>query len=175
MNSKTYMLGFICGLIIVAIIGIVLRISGKKKTGCEYDERQEAIRGTGFKYAYFTGMLVLIIGGIIEIMMGRSWCTMFTFSMIALWISICVFTTYCVIKDAYFTLRSKRKTLIIIFLAAGIINLCFGLDSAKQGEIIVNGMLSLSATNLLTGAACIYLGLMMIVRSIYERRQEIEE
>ena len=173
MNNNFYMLGFICGLLIVLIAGIVLRILGKKKkiNRAYYDERQEAVRGAGFKYAYFTAMRVLILGGISEIMIDASWCGLFTFGMLALWLSICVFTTYCVIKDAYFSLRARRKALVIIFLAAGVINLCFGLESAFGGEIIEGGILSLNAVNLLTGASCLYLGLMMLGRALYERRQ----
>jgi hypothetical protein len=44
-----------------------------------------------------------------------------------------------------------------------------------RGEIIEGGMLSLNASNLLTGAGCLYLGIMMICRSIYERRAEENE
>ena len=175
MNENAYMKGFIFALLLALFIGIKLRIRNKKKNPQPYDERQEAIRGTGFKYAYFTALTVLVTGGIIETMLDISWCGLFTFAVLAMWISICVFTTYCVIKDAYFTLRSKRNLLIIIFLAAGIFNLYFGIDSIMRKEIIEGGVLSLHSANLITGACCLYLGVMMIFRSIYERRQAVEE
>jgi len=179
MHSKTYMLGFICGLLVVAAAGIIIRMICKKKLGIggnEYDERQKAIQGTGYKYAYLTMLGVVIIGGVIESLLGFAWCSLFTLALIALWISICVFITYCVIKDAYFSLRSRRKPLMIIMMAAGIINLAIGLRNCIfEGGIFPNGQLELNFSNLLTGAACIYLSLMMIARSIYERKQEIEE
>ena len=175
MKSTAYIVGFICGLAIVLVFGIVLRIINKKKSDCEYDERQEAIRGTGFKYAYFTAMIVLITGGIAEMILVAAWCGLFTLAMIALWTSICVFTTYCVIKDAYFTLRARRKALIAIFIASGAINICLGLGHILDGTIIEGGMLSLNAVNLLTGAACLYLGIMMLCHGIYERRTEDTE
>ena len=171
MKENAYMLGFICGLVIVFAVCIVLRIVNRKKKACEYDERQEAIRGTGFKYAYFTALIVMVLGGIVETMTGVSWCNLFTFALLALWVSICVFTTYCVVKDAYFTLRSKRGLLMVIFLAAGVINLCIGIDSIVRGEILEGGALSLNASNLITGAACAYLFLMMLGYAIYERRR----
>ena len=175
MNNTAYMLGVLCGLAIVLIIGVVLRILNKNNKSCAYDERQEAIRGTGFKYAYFTALIVLFLGSIIEILMDATWCGLFTFALLAVWASICVFTTYCVIRDAYFTLRSRRKALIAIFIAAGAINLCIGIGHIIHGDIIEGGMLSLNAANLITGVGCLYLGVMMICRSLYERRMEDSE
>ncbi len=175
MKSAPYILGFFCGLAIVLMISVILRIKFKNKKGYEYDERQEAIRGTGFKYAYFTAMLIAVIGGIVETMADKSWCSLFPFAMICLWASLCVFITYCVIKDAYFTLRSKRNLLIAIFFMAAAINLYFGIESIISGEIIVGGALGLNATNLITGASCLYLGAMMLLHSIHERRQEDAE
>lgn len=175
MNEKSYMTGFVFALLLALLTGIKLRMHNKKKNPCPYDERQEAIRGKGFKYAYFTALAVLIAGGVIETLAGKSWCGIFTFSTLVLWASICVFTTYCVIRDAYFTLRAKRGLLIVIFLAAGVINLYFGIESIIAGEIFEGGVLSLSAANLITGAGCLYLGVMMICRSIYERSQAVEE
>ena len=173
--NGTYMIGFSCGLLIALIIGVVLRIQRKNKYGCEYDERQEAIRGTGFKYAYFSAIIVMVLGGVAEIILDTAWCGLFTFAILTLWASICVFTTYCVIKDAYFTLRSKRSLLIVIFLAASVINIIFGIDSLRRGEIIVNAALNLNAANLITGAGCLYIGAMMLVHSLCERRQEDAE
>jgi hypothetical protein len=169
------MLGVLCGLAVVLVIGIVLRIINKSNKTCEYDERQEAIRGTGFKYAYFTALIVLCIGGIIEMLLDKAWCGLFTFAFLAVWASVCVFTTYCVIKDAYFTLRSRRKALIAIFIAAGVINLGIGIGHIIRGDIIEGGMLSLNAANLITGAGCLYLGVMIVCRSLYERRMEDAE
>ena len=175
MNNTAYMIGVLCGLAIVLVIGVVLRIIHGKKNACEYDERQEAIRGTGFKYAYFPALIVLFLGGIVEMLMDAAWCGLFTFALLAVWASICVFTTYCVIRDAYFTLRSRRKSLIAIFIAAGVINLCIGIEHIIRGDIIEGGVLSLNAANLITGAGCLYLGVMMLCRSLYESRMEDSE
>lgn len=171
MNGKVYVLGFICGLILVAVITIAIRLFARKKSCSDYDERQEAIRGRGFKYAYFSAGITLVLGGVIELFTDVRWCGLFTFAILTLWISICVFTTFCVIKDAFFTLRSHRRVLIAIFLIAGGFNLFIGLHR----ELISNGMLTLNASNLFSGVGCLYLVLMMLGRSIYERRLENEE
>lgn len=176
MNSKAYIMGFLCGLLCVAVVGIIIRKVFKKKLGVngnEYDERQKAIQGTGYKLAYMTMLGVTIIGGIVENMLGITWCSLFTFALIGMWLSICVFITYCVIRDAYFSLRSRRKPLMIVMLAVGAVNLLIGLRNCIfEGGLFPNGRLELNFSNLLTGACCIYLGVMMLVRTIYERRRE---
>lgn len=177
MHNKYYALGFLCGLAIVLICGLALRHIFKKKclmTG-EYDERQKAIQGTGYKYAYLTAIFSILAGGIIEMLLGHSWCSLLMLALIGLWLSICVFITYCVIRDAYFALRSKRKPIMIALLAAGSINLAIGLRNTLAGGLLEGGQLNLNATNLLTGACCIYLGVMMLCRTIYERRTEENE
>lgn len=179
MHSKTYMLGFWCGIALVAVFATLFRVWMKKKSGKnapDYDERQAAIRGKGFQLAYITALLVMIFGGTAELSFGVSWCNLFTFAMIALWSSICVFTSYCVVKDAYFTLRSQRKPLIIIMAAAAVINLVVSIGHIRSGTLLTpDGMLGTPFVNLITGAGCLYLAVFMLAWTLHERRQEIEE
>lgn len=174
MNNRSYILGFVFGMVLVAIVCFVLHLIKREKRS-DYDERQEAVRGKGFKLAYFTALFTLLLGGIAECILDAAWCGLFTLAMVAVWTSISVFTTYCVIKDAYFTLRSKRRLLIAIFCFAGAVNLFIGIRSIAAGELIEGGMLSLYASNLLTGTCCLYLGAMMLCRSLWERRREDTE
>lgn len=168
MNGHAYVYGLLCGIVVVAIVLLLMRLVRHEKRD-EYDERQEAVRGRGFKLAYFTAIITLVLGGCVEQLLGAAWCGLFSFAMLALWLSICVFTTYCVVKDAYFTLRSRRKALIFIFFAASAINLLIGVRSIVAGELLEGGVLSLYSVNLLCGACCLYLGAMMLIRSLWER------
>ena len=178
MNSKAYILGFLAG-IIIASICIVLRIIILKKTSentHQYDERQAAIRGRGFQLAYFAAICILVLGGLLEMALGIAWCDLFVLAMIALWISICLFTTYCVVKDAYFTLRGHRKLLIAVMGAAGILNLFISLFHILEGSYIIeDSRLSTGFVNLLTGACCLYLAVFMLIWTLHERKLEAEE
>jgi len=179
MHSKFYIAGFWCGILLVAAFIALIRVYMNRKLGkkaTEYDERQAAIRGRGFQLAYLTALVVLVLGGTAELSFGVSWCSLFTFAMIALWASICVFTTYCVVKDAYFTLRSQRRWLIIIMLAAGAINLCSTISHIASGRLITaEGLLDTGFVNLITGAACLYLAAFMLIWTLHERRAEEDE
>ena len=180
MKSTAYISGFLAGLAIVVLI-VLIRVFLKRRLGAgvcgnEYDERQKAIQGAGYKYAYTTMLITMTLGGIIENLFGVEWASLFSFAIIGMWLSICVFVTYCVIKDAYFSLRSRRKPLLVISLAAGLINLGIGLRNCIfDGGLIENGHLDLNFTSLFTGVCCLYLGVMMVVRTIYERRMEESE
>ena len=91
MNTVPYILGFLCGLIVVAIVALLLRYVLKKKNGVlcgEYDERQKAIQGRGYKYAYFTLMIAVAAGGVFDAWLGVKWIELFPFAMLCLWLSL---------------------------------------------------------------------------------------
>ena len=74
MNSPAYILGFFCGLLAVAVMMFLLRCVLKKKNvglcSGEYDERQRAIQGLGYKYAFFTLLILVAVGGAVEEIIG---------------------------------------------------------------------------------------------------------
>ena len=176
MKSLPYILGFLCGLAVVAIAVFLFRNVFKKKNWLicgEYDERQKAIQGRGYKYAYFTMMIVVVLGGLFDQGTGIKWIEQFPFAMLCLWLSLCVFVTYCIAKDAYVALHARRKVLIAVFVAAGGVNLAIALGEILcGGGIVTAGRLNLGSSNLLTGAACLYIALALCVKAILERRQE---
>lgn len=175
MNSKAYIAGFLCGLLAVALAGIIIHRIYKKKygvSGNEYDERQKAIRGTAYQYAYLTLLCVLVLGSLAEVMLGFSWTTLFPFTMLGMWISICVFVGYCVMKDAYFTLRSKRKAFILIFLAVGAFNLFIaGSKLLSSDGFVTNGQLNYAFVNFITGISVLLLDGVMILKAVLDRRR----
>ena len=175
MNSVSYILGFLCGLAVVAIAVLLLRFVFKKKSwvlGGEYDERQRAIQGRGYKYAYFTLMIAVVAGGLFDAWTGVRWIEPFPFAMLCLWLSLCVFVTYCISKDAYVTLQEKRKVLILVFVVSALLNLGIALMEILCGDgIITGGCLNLTSANLFTGAASLQIAIALCIRAIYDRVQ----
>ena len=173
MNSVPYILGFLCGLIVVAIAVLLLRYVFKKKNGVfcgEYDERQKSIQGCGYKYAYFTMMIAVAAGGLFDAWTGVKWIELFPFAVLCLWLSLCVFVTYCIAKDAYVSFQAKRKVLILIFAVSALMNLGIALMEILCGDgIITNGCLNLTSANLFTGAASLQIASALCIRAIYDR------
>lgn len=177
MNSKYYIYGFLCGIIVVVLFVIIRALLQKHKGGAccpqQYDERQQAIQGRGYKYAYSTLLGVTILGGVLEVLTDAHYFTLFTFAITALWISLSIFMSYCVLKDAYFSLKSRRKPLIVFFLLAAIINLAFAANGIfSNGGLISNHQLNFYYVNLITGLSLLLNCGVMIAKEIIERREE---
>lgn len=178
MNTVPYILGFLCGLIVVAIVALLLRYVLKKNgVLCgEYDERQKAIQGRGYKYAYFTLMIAVAAGGVFDAWLGVKWIELFPFAMLCLWLSLCVFVTYCIAKDAYVSFQAKRKVLILIFALSALMNLGIALMEILHGDgIITGGCLNLTSANLFTGAASLQIAIALCIRAVYDRVQREDE
>ena len=179
MNTVPYILGFLCGLVVVAIVALLLRYVLKKKNGVlcgEYDERQKAIQGRSYKYAYFTLMIAVAAGGVFDAWLGVKWIELFPFAMLCLWLSLCVFVTYCIAKDAYVSFQAKRKVLILIFALSALMNLGIALMEILHGDgIITGGCLNLTSANLFTGAASLQIAIALCIRAVYDRVQREDE
>ena len=179
MKSLPYILGFLCGLAVVAVAVLLFRYVFKKKSwllGGEYDERQKAVQGCGYKYAYFTLMIAVVAGGLFDAWTGVRWIEPFPFAMLCLWLSLCVFVTYCVAKDAYVALQAKRRVLIGVFLVLGLVNLGIALGEIFCGDgILTGGCLNLTSSNLFTGAASLQIAIALCVRAVYDRVRREDE
>lgn len=175
MNSKAYIAGFLCGLIAVALASIIIHRLYKREygvSGNEYDERQKAVRGTAHQYAYLTLLCVMVLGSLVEVMLGFNWISLFPFTILGMWISLCVFMGYCVMKDAYFTLRSKRKAFILIFLAVGAFNLFIaGSKLLSSDGFVTSGQLNYAFVNFITAISLLLLGGVMILKAVLDRRR----
>lgn len=173
--NPTYIWGFLCGLGVVALACILIRFVFRKKAWArcgEYDERQRAIQGQAYKYAFFTLLIALLLGGIAEEMAGVHPVDLFTFAVLCMWPALCVFATYCIVKDAYIALNARRRALIVLFLLIGAINIVI----AVTGDgFVCAGALDSSVTNLVTGIATFYVGGALCVKDVCERRRGDEE
>lgn len=161
-------MGIAAGIAVAAVIVILVRTVLKKKTNVfsnEYDERQKVIQGEGYKIAYFTALILVALGGLISILTEKFPLSIPQFSIVVIWVSVCAYVTYCIAKDAYLSFRTKRKSIVILWLAIGIVNLAMSfvpmISGANSGVAFVN---------LLTGIAFIYLCAVMGIKTIIERK-----
>ena len=119
-NYSTYALGFLCGLIAVILVTLLLRFIFRKKaafSGNQYDERQRAVQGVGYKYGFLALLVTLLAGAVAEQLLGRSVMSLITFAILCMWVGLCAYIGYCIRFDAYIALNAKRKPLLIVFLA----------------------------------------------------------
>lgn len=142
-------IGAIFGLLLVVVLLKITKTNGKIK--CEYDERQEALRGRGFKYGFFTMMFCNMIYSFLWIGFGQMLIDIGAFLILTVVLGAGVYANYCIWNDCYFSLNENRNRLMVVFGGIGGFNLSFGLANLFSGKAIENGMLNYRSINLFCG------------------------
>ena len=131
-------LGFVTGILIVAIVCTVMAKMAKKK-GCvgrgKYDERQQIARGKAFTWAYATLLVYLAVWMVFRSMEIPFFMEGLSVIVGAL-LSIGVFVGYSIFHDAYFKTSESPRTWIGIICAVGLLNLGLGIGRLFRGETI---------------------------------------
>lgn len=125
--SKAYIAGIVCGLLLVFAVGFIIGFVKKKKqkAPAEYDERQEAVRGKGFKYGYVALVAYLAVYCLLDVL-EIYWCSTGAGLFFGFLISATVFLVYCIYKDAYFTVSDKPGFYVILLAVLAAANLVCG-------------------------------------------------
>lgn len=177
-QSIAYLLGFITGIGIVFVICfilIIILIKSTKKDGsikCKYDERQDLVRGRGFKYAFFTLLiynLVIPMCGICEIEFPADSYALF---MIGAIIGLLVYVIYAIWNEAYFSLNENPKKVMIAFAFIGLVNLGFGIMRMVEGKFLTNGKLTFDSINFLLGIVFVLIFITLAAKQIVNKREE---
>lgn len=162
--------GIMIGLIIVVIILKAANKDGKVKT--TYDERQERVRGKGFRYAFFTilsesfVMILLDVAGL-EIPICRP-----VLDFIIPVIGTMVYATYAIMHDGYFGLNNKRSNYMVAFLTIAFFNGILTIIHASRGELIIDGKLDLAGINLVCLLMFVWLFGILIIKKLCDDREE---
>lgn len=171
-------LGILTGIIIGAIIGIILVILILKVTKtdgdikCKYDERQELVRGKGFKYAFFTLLFynsaaACLIAAFKEIPIDSS-----GFLMIGVIIQLLVYVIYAIWNEAYFSLNENPQKVMVALALIGLFNLFIGIYQIAEGRFLENGLLTFRSMNFFLGIAMVIVFIVLAVKQICRRREE---
>lgn len=176
MTDRT--LGILTGILIGAIIGIALLIVIWKVTKtdgairCKYDERQELVRGKGFKYAFFA---MLIYNSVMA-------CLLSVFDSfpiggsaaleIGIILGLLVYATYAIWNEAYFSLNENPRKVMIALICIGLSNLLLGILQIVEGRFIENGVLTFRSINFFMGIALVFIFAVLVVKQICRKREE---
>ena len=165
-------LGFVTGILVVAIVCTVMAKMAKKK-GCigkgKYDERQQIARGKAFTWAYATLLVYLAVW-----MVFRSMDIPFFMEgvsvIIGALLSIAVFVGYSIFHDAYFKASESPRTWLIIISAVSLLNLGIGMGKLLRGETIADRLYN--NFNLFVGALFVVVLACVVVKRTLDRREE---
>lgn len=170
-------IGIVCGI----MVGILLAALLKRKTRMDnskkykYDERQEVVRGKGFKYGFFT---ILICNGL-AVCMKIAEVPLFNELglpiIIGSFMGIGVWVVYCIWNEGYFALNENKGRIMILFVSAAIMNFCVGASALVHGTVIQDGKLTYQSINFLCGLLFIIIFLTMFLKKVYKDGKDEQE
>lgn len=170
-----YALGFVVGVVIVSAVLVIMMLfltSRNKKLKRSYDERQELVRGKGFKYAFYTVIILNMLYAVAEIAYER---IPIEASVVMFLVAICgvgVYAWYCILNDGYFAINEKKKETITCLSVIGLLNLVLGISSALHGGFFEDGMLTHDCMNLVCGIFLLLTVIVILIKHYIDKRED---
>lgn len=176
MKSPYYVIGFICGILSVAIVSIILaKIAKKKNKNIEYDERQQAIRGQAYKTGFKAFAVCEVLAMCNEIGFGFHFMDAGLLHFTFLIISCLAFVIHAMWNDAYFQGREKKIIWIIIMLVGIIFNLvCFFWRDSSE-NFTEDGLMSYAFINLFCAIFCFIILVNGVIKILVDKKSEKKE
>lgn len=170
--------GFIFGVVVSGLLlgsGVLIGMKKSKTDGrlfAKYDERQQLVRGKGWKYGFFTMVGADAIYAVVVDILGFVPCHSVVSATASIILGVMVYCVYCIMHDGYYGLNENRRTCNMIFLFIGLANLVISIMGIIHGEVIVDGQISLKATNLLCAILMFVILGASIIKEAIEKKEE---
>lgn len=175
--SASYYAGLVVG-VIAAVVVCFLYAKFIKRRGknAGYDERQEAVRGRAYKWAFVVLVAYLAVYAWLEEVAELRWCETGAGLLVGVLLSATVFMVICIYKDAYFSVSDRPRAFVIAFGVLAAANICCGiairlwkLPDIYSGE--GSFLLSFDDVNLVVGAYLLVIWVNILVKLRLDRRE----
>ncbi len=171
-HSEFYWMGVALGfLFVISILALFKFMKRDRPLKCKYDERQELVRGRGFRYAFF----VWLIYGIWDVFFGESLTVLAEHSIIT-FCGIClgcfVYAAYAIWNDGYFALNEKPWRVVLVFVGLAVVDFALAGIQIGRGDMQRDGRIAICATNLISGVTLLMVVAVVVVKNLYKKRQE---
>lgn len=176
--SISHVIGLIAGVAVgILLVAVLLKwVRTDKGQKAQMDERQELIRGRGFKYGFFSFLILTGLYTLIGTIVDLSFIVFIGNTLILcviILISAGIYICYCIKNDAYLAINENPKRVSIMLLFVAAINLAFFIFNVVfQHGIIEDGTLSMGFLNLL---CALFLIVLDIVFSVHQKHTAAEE
>lgn len=178
MNTKLnlgMLAGILCGIIVGTIIVILFLKLTKKDASvkCKFDERQELIRGRGFKYGFFTLLIYdAFVAFFYESLALNQYIDSILLHLIGIFIAILVYVSYCIWNEGYFSVNENPKKVLIGFAVIAVFNFLIGYMQLKDKGIFENGVLTYRCINLLCGFIFLIIFAQLLMKKLLIKAEE---
>jgi len=135
--STSYGTGLAFGIVTALIIFALVWKFSKRSMKGTFDERQELVRGRGYKYACFTMLGLLVLDLLIESL--DAFETLPVTRSLAIFIMILagvmVYALYCIKNDSYFGVGTDTRTYRAVMWIVIVCNAISGFSGLREGAI----------------------------------------
>ncbi|MBQ6456061.1 MAG: hypothetical protein IJJ31_02905 [Mogibacterium sp.] len=141
--SREYTMGLAFGILTALIILLIFRKFSKKKMKGQFDERQELVRGRGYKYACFTLLGLVTLDLLIESLGAYETLPVTRELALFFMILVCimVYALYCIKNDSYFGVGTDARTYRAVMWIVIVCNAVSAFSGFRSGAV-VDGKLS---------------------------------
>ena len=172
--STSYAAGLAFGIVTALIIFALVWKFSKKSMKGTFDERQELVRGRGYKYASFTFLGLLTLDLLIESLDAFETLpvsrTLAIFFIIL--VGIMVYALYCIENDSYFGVGTDSRTYRAVMWIVIVCNAVSGFTGLKEGAMEDGKLAFGPCASLLF---CLAFVIIMITLRIKQRKMAEEE
>ena len=158
--------GILVGLLFAFILMRYMNRDHKAKT--EYDEMQKIIRNQGYKYGFYTMLIVECILALIPSFI-RIPAAPIVIHFIPIFFGVTVHACYCIWKGAYVGLNTNLKRYLVVAVIASLINFLSFYMAWKNGGLMVDGVLQAPFVNLLVALMFAIIGIAGLLRKAADR------
>ena len=157
---------------VVAVLCVCLFKFANKdgKVRTEYDERQKAVRGKAYTYAFYTELIAQTL--IMFLLMTGVELPIEDYALIFIGMILgCeVLCAYCVWNDVYWGLNNDKRRFHIIFVAGIFINALDIVIAAVSGTLVQNGKVGMYMLNITVLIMLVLIYIEMLIKSIIDRK-----
>ena len=172
--STSYGAGLAFGIVTALIIFALVWKFSKRSMKGTFDERQELVRGRGYKYACFTMLGLLVLDLLIESL--DAFETLPVTRSLAIFIMILagvmVYALYCIKNDSYFGVGTDTRTYRAVMWIVIVCNAISGFSGLREGAIEDGKLAFGPCASLLF---CLAFVIIMISLSVKQRNMAKEE
>lgn len=172
MNSDM-LIGMLVGVMGCIILVILLLLLTKKDFSlrCKYDERQQFVRGKGFKFGFFTLMVYNILYGCADVIMEKQFMDNMMAMFLGISLSAIVYVSYCVWNEGYFSLNENPKRVMSVFAMLAALNFLLAAVNISRGMVIEDGIITYRCVNLLCGIMFLIIFMVVFAKWLCNRRE----
>lgn len=177
-HSISYIVGMLSGFTAVILVILVVRILCRKhrrvpkmlNPEITYDERQILARGKAYQTAFLVLVGYVLAASCLDEFLGCPQLMSFGGLWLGVCLSILVFVSICIRRDAYLSLQENAKEFNIMGILISILNLVPGfLSLYRKQPFLVNNSISYRYINLMVGMLFLLIVLLFDLKHFYDK------